>query len=53
MYGHCCDMRLLKNIAKKKNIKIIEDAQSMGAKFNNKFLGTIGDVGIFFFMEIK
>jgi perosamine synthetase len=36
------------DIAKKYNLKIIEDnAQSPGGKYRGKYLGTIGDIGIF------
>ncbi len=46
LYGNCCDMDELKKICKKKKILIIEDAaQSIGSKFKDKFLGTIGDFG--------
>lgn len=54
LYGHCCDLSELSKIAKNKKILIIEDAaQSMGAKFKNKFLGTIGDMGGFSFYGNK
>lgn len=37
-------------IAKRHNLKIIEDcAQAMGASYNGKFAGTIGDIGVFSF----
>ena len=40
-------------IAKKYNLKIIEDcAQSFGAKFN-KFVGTFGEVGCFSLHPLK
>jgi perosamine synthetase len=38
----------INSIAKKHGIKVIEDAaQAPGAKFNGKFSGTLGDVGVF------
>ncbi len=50
MLGFAADMKSIKKICKKKNIKILEDnCESIGAKFNNKYLGTIGDVGVFSF----
>ena len=50
MLGFAADMSSIKKICKKKNIKILEDnCESIGAKFNNKYLGTIGDVGVFSF----
>ena len=46
--GRMCDMIKIKNIAKKNNLKIIEDAaQSVGAKINNITAGSAGDVGCF------
>jgi perosamine synthetase len=37
-------------IARKHNLKIIEDcAQAWGAKYENKSVGTIGDIGVFSF----
>ena len=50
MLGHSCEMKEILKIIKKKKIKIIEDnCESVGAKFNKAFLGTIGDIGIFSF----
>ncbi len=54
LYGHCCDLNKLKKISEEYKIKIIEDAaQSIGAKFNNKYLGTIGAIGGFSFYGNK
>ena len=48
--GLSTDMVKLKNISKKKNIILIEDnCESLGSKFNNKYLGTFGDFGTFSF----
>ncbi|MDH7481248.1 MAG: DegT/DnrJ/EryC1/StrS family aminotransferase [Armatimonadota bacterium] len=48
MRGTPCDMDRITNIAKKHGIKIIEDvAQSCGASYKGKPLGTFGDVGCF------
>ena len=48
IYGHPANLYKIKKIAKKYNLKIIEDvAQSPGAKINKKFIGTIGDIGVF------
>tara|TARA_B100000989_G_scaffold298400_1_gene287540 strand:+ start:32725 stop:33849 length:1125 start_codon:yes stop_codon:yes gene_type:complete len=47
MLGYPCDMKNIKKICKKKNIKILEDnCESIGGKYENKFLGNIGDIGI-------
>ncbi len=54
LYGHPASMDELIAIAKKYNIKVIEDcAQSIGAKYKGKPVGTIGDVGVFSFQETK
>ena len=42
LYGQSCEMKKISNIAKKNKIKIIEDcAQSQGAKYKNKHVGTL------------
>jgi dTDP-4-amino-4,6-dideoxygalactose transaminase len=49
-----CDMEKLSEIAKRKNILLIEDAaHAYKAKRNGKYLGTIGDFGCFSFHESK
>ncbi len=48
MRGAPCDMDRLVAIAKKHNLKVIEDvAQADGASFHGKRLGTFGEVGAF------
>ena len=52
--GNSCDIININNLAKKLNIYLIEDAaHSFLAKYKNKFLGTIGDIGVFSFHETK
>lgn len=52
--GICADMGALNDIAKENNIAIIEDAcQSHGAKYNNKMVGSLGDIGTFSFYPSK
>ncbi len=48
LYGLCCDMDRIINIAKKYDVKIIEDAaQAHGSKYKNKMAGTFGDAATF------
>ena len=50
MLGIPVDMKSIMNIANKYNLKVIEDnCESVGAKYDSKFLGTIGDAGAFSF----
>ena len=52
--GIGCEMNKIMDIAKKHNLLVIEDAaQGVNAKYNNKYLGTIGDFGCFSFHETK
>ncbi len=54
LYGQSCDMDKIIKIAKKYNLKIIEDcAQAQGAMYKNKFVGTFGDFGCFSFYPTK
>ena len=52
--GRPCEMDKIILIAKKFNLKVIEDcAQSPGGQYKNKNLGTIGNCGVFSFQESK
>jgi UDP-2-acetamido-2-deoxy-ribo-hexuluronate aminotransferase len=54
LYGQPCDMDPILNIAKKHNLFVIEDAaQAMGAKYNEKMICTIGDIGCISFYPSK
>lgn len=54
LYGQASNMEEIKKIADKHNLYIIEDcAQAHGAKFNNQFVGTFGDVGCYSFYPSK
>jgi len=48
--GNSTDMKKLKKITNKYKIKIIEDTcESLGSKFNGKYLGSFGDFGTYSF----
>jgi len=54
LYGQSCDMSKILSIAKKYNLKIIEDcAQAQGAKFKNRYVGSFGNTGCFSFYPTK
>jgi dTDP-4-amino-4,6-dideoxygalactose transaminase len=54
MMGQPCNMGRIMEIAKKHNLKVIEDAaQAHLAEYNGKKLGTIGDLGCFSFQSSK
>ena len=54
LYGHSCNMDRLRKIAKKHNIFMIEDcAEALGSKYNNKHVGTFGDMSAFSFFGNK
>lgn len=55
LYGQSAEMDEIMAIAKKHNIKVIEDgAQAIGAQYKDgKFVGTIGDIGCFSFFPSK
>ncbi|MCK4345959.1 MAG: DegT/DnrJ/EryC1/StrS family aminotransferase [Bacteroidales bacterium] len=48
MLGNSCDMDTIMAIAKKYNLKVVEDAcQANGGSYHGKKLGSIGDIGAF------
>ncbi len=54
LYGQASNMRLIMDIAKKYNLRVVEDcAQSHGACFEGKMTGTFGDIGCFSFYPSK
>ena len=54
LYGHPCDMDIIKRIANKNNLYIIEDAaEAHGAEYQNKKVGSFGDISCFSFFGNK
>ena len=54
LYGFSCNMRQLIPLVKKHNIKMVEDcAQAVGAKFEDKKVGSFGDAGCYSFYATK
>lgn len=54
LYGKCCSMDEITNLATKLDLKLIEDcAQAHGAMFKGKKAGTFGDYGAFSFYPTK
>ncbi|MBN1392871.1 MAG: DegT/DnrJ/EryC1/StrS family aminotransferase [Sedimentisphaerales bacterium] len=48
IFGHAADLDAIIAIGKKHNLKIIEDAaQSPGAMYKGRYVGTIADIGVF------
>ena len=59
LYGQSCEMELILNLAKKHNLKVVEDnAQSIGCKYTfsngeKKYTGTMGNIGTTSFYPTK
>lgn len=54
LYGQASNMEPIVKIAKKYNLRLVEDcAQSHGACFNGQMTGTFGDIGCFSFYPSK
>jgi dTDP-4-amino-4,6-dideoxygalactose transaminase len=54
LYGQCADMDPILELAKKYNLKVIEDAaQSLGSTYKGKQSGSLGDLGCFSFFPTK
>ncbi len=54
IYGNPADIKIVQKLAKKNNLKLIEDcAQAHGAEFNKKKVGTFGDFSCFSFYPTK
>ena len=53
-FGQPAEMDAIMKIAENQNIRVIEDAAcALGAKYKNKYAGTIGDIGCFSFHARK
>ncbi len=54
MYGQPCEMDAILEIARRHNLRVIEDAaQAHGATYQGQVVGGIGDVGVFSFYGNK
>jgi dTDP-4-amino-4,6-dideoxygalactose transaminase len=54
LFGQCADMDAIGDIARRKNLRLIEDcAQAIGAEFDGRRAGSIGDVGCLSFYPTK
>lgn len=54
LYGQACDMKSINEIAKKHNLKVIEDAaQAHGALYNKEKVGSLSDAAAFSFYPGK
>lgn len=54
LYGKCCDMTSVLEIAERRQLRVIEDcAQSHGAGYKGQKTGTFGDFGAFSFYPTK
>jgi dTDP-4-amino-4,6-dideoxygalactose transaminase len=54
LYGQAADMEPIMTLAKKHNLRVIEDcAQALGAEYRGKKVGSIGDAGCLSFFPSK
>lgn len=54
LYGMAADMDVIMALAKKNNLFVLEDAaESIGATYNGKHVGTIGEIGMISFYANK
>ena len=54
LYGQPCEMDKIMDIAKRHNLKVIEDAcQAVGAEYKGQKVGSFGDFGCFSFYPTK
>jgi len=54
LYGQCCDMDPIMEVARERNILVIEDcAHAAGAEYKSRRAGSLGDIGVFSFHQQK
>lgn len=54
VYGNICEVEKIEKIAKKYNLKVLYDAaHAFGVRFNNRGIGTYGDMSMFSFHATK
>jgi dTDP-4-amino-4,6-dideoxygalactose transaminase len=54
LFGQCCDMDPLGELARSRGIRIVEDcAHAVGATYKGRPAGALGDVGVFSFHQQK
>jgi perosamine synthetase len=54
IYGHPCDMDALSDICHRHHLLMIEDcAEAIGSKYNNRHVGTFGDIAAYSFFGNK
>lgn len=54
IYGHPCEMDALQELCSSHNLLLIEDcAEAIGSKYNDKHVGTLGDISAYSFFGNK
>lgn len=54
LYGQCCDMDPIVELARARGITIVEDsAHAAGAEYKGRRAGSLGDIGVFSFHQQK
>jgi len=54
LLGNAADMDAIMDIARRRKLKVIEDAaQAPGTQWRGRYVGTLGDLGVFSFQETK